>query len=1098
VMGVQGDTVRSTFPTFGPYRARARVGRGGMATVWRADGPLGPVAVKVLTTERARQPAFRRVLREEVRALARLGHPGIATLLDHGEVAENETPLGLPPGTPWLVQELGAGTVVDRCGTGSWPEVRSWMLEIFDALAHAHARGVLHRDLKPHNVLIATDGRLLLTDFGLAHPTEADRPGRFERAAGTPGFMAPEQAEGRWRDYGPWTDLYASARLLLSLLKRNAQVPTGLAPVLARLMANEVIDRYRQVADARHAIRSLPPRGSGPLDPAWWSTAADGASSTFAISSVEAHTPAPPLPPPVRPAAIVRLPVPDEPPPEHAVLRGASLLRLRQPPLVGRGPQQAQLWDLVRSIAADRRPRVVSICGPRGVGASRLAGWLCEATHAAGVGMPFVTDCARRAPGAALGVLVARALRARGLELDGVRSRAQAFLVSRGIDDPWEARALASVVAPALGSTPPVRFEGAAGRYRVVADLLVRESEHRLPVVWLDDGADDPEAVAFARFLLDRPDPMLVVLTGRSHEGWGHAYATEVHLPQPTPDTMRAILEDGWGLDASLAAALATVLPHPLHAAWWVERRAAAEQLLPSPTGLRLPEHVPLVTEGLDTLGTARLEALLATRSAADREALMLAAVLGGSASAEEWLTACAERGLVAAADLVDALLESGLARMNSTGGHWSFAHEFWADLLITRAGSRRPGLELACAAALEDRTDRIGLQRRAGHLARAGRAIEAADTAIRAAYGFFVFGEMDEATDLLDHCRRALDDARIGPDHVLRLRVRLERARIHRYRGNQDRALALAEAVARDANRLGHPLLAARAELETGHIDARQGHPERTIARLRTTRAGLEQAPDDLLASLAYNVGSAAILAGDTALARAELTEARRLWRRIGDGYGATDAEWGLARCEVTAGNLDAARAYLDAAITHVQKTGSRRSLTVLENERGDLARLEGRADEALAHFDLALRHARIIGYGSIEVIELNRALALLVLGRNAEVVAAVDPAIAEFDRRGWSVYAAGARATRLVALARSGRSDEVTEAFNTLLPALDSLVDADIARLLEQAAEHLPAAPSRTAAELALAQWRSLGRDADAARVAARMAAAGNIAQD
>ncbi|MFT5686059.1 MAG: serine/threonine protein kinase, partial [Myxococcota bacterium] len=186
------------------------IGRGGTAEVWRAAHMGRPIAVKVLTTERARHPRYHQLFRNEVRATAGLSHPGVLTVLEHGEM--------LPPdpraGCPWLAMELAdGGSLHPRCGRQDWATCKTQLLSLLSALAHAHARGIIHRDIKPTNALFV-GGVLKLSDFGLAWSGSEE----VNTIVGTPAYMAPEQFEGHWREFGPWTDLYALGCLAWQLV----------------------------------------------------------------------------------------------------------------------------------------------------------------------------------------------------------------------------------------------------------------------------------------------------------------------------------------------------------------------------------------------------------------------------------------------------------------------------------------------------------------------------------------------------------------------------------------------------------------------------------------------------------------------------------------------------------------------------------------------------------------------------------------------------------------------------------------------------------------------------------------------------------------
>ncbi|WP_181449356.1 serine/threonine-protein kinase, partial [Nonomuraea aridisoli] len=180
----------------GRYRLLETIGKGGMGKVWHAhDEVLGrDVAVKEVVpppdlTGPEREVFTVRTFRE-ARAAGRVSHPGVATVYD---VLEED-------GHPWIVMQLvhsrTLGDLIRDDGPMPPREAAGIGLQILAALRAAHAAGVLHRDVKPDNVLLAADGRAVLTDFGIA-TTEDDAPvTRTGILIGTPAFMAPERAEG--------------------------------------------------------------------------------------------------------------------------------------------------------------------------------------------------------------------------------------------------------------------------------------------------------------------------------------------------------------------------------------------------------------------------------------------------------------------------------------------------------------------------------------------------------------------------------------------------------------------------------------------------------------------------------------------------------------------------------------------------------------------------------------------------------------------------------------------------------------------------------------------------------------------------------------
>ena len=195
------------------YRLREQLGRGGMGVVWRArDERLGrDVALKVLHPWVADDPDLRERFEREATALARLEHPNVVRLYD---VLESD-------GRTVLVMELVEGAALDTLIAGrslDWDEARRYCAPVAAALAHAHARGVVHRDLTPANVLVERGtGRVVVTDFGLARLARSSRSAPISGVlAGTPEYWAPEQAAGGAT--GPATDLYALGCVLFRLL----------------------------------------------------------------------------------------------------------------------------------------------------------------------------------------------------------------------------------------------------------------------------------------------------------------------------------------------------------------------------------------------------------------------------------------------------------------------------------------------------------------------------------------------------------------------------------------------------------------------------------------------------------------------------------------------------------------------------------------------------------------------------------------------------------------------------------------------------------------------------------------------------------------
>ncbi|MEV4663885.1 serine/threonine-protein kinase [Micromonospora echinofusca] len=207
------------------YVLRERIGLGGMSEVWRADDEVlhRPVAVKALTRQFATDPQLRATIQREARAAARLTHPHVTQVYDYGEATLDGGMV-----VPYLVMELVQGhNLADRLASGPlpWPEAVRMAAQVAGALAAAHRIGVVHRDVKPGNVMLTETGAKVL-DFGIAalagpHHPRAGQTG--ELLMGTPAYFAPERM--RPGPPNPASDVYALGALLYRTLTGRAPLP---------------------------------------------------------------------------------------------------------------------------------------------------------------------------------------------------------------------------------------------------------------------------------------------------------------------------------------------------------------------------------------------------------------------------------------------------------------------------------------------------------------------------------------------------------------------------------------------------------------------------------------------------------------------------------------------------------------------------------------------------------------------------------------------------------------------------------------------------------------------------------------------------------
>src|SRR6266498_564951 len=197
----------------GRYRLERPLGQGGMATVYLGrDSELDrPVAVKVLAESLAGDEAFRRRFVREARLAARLSHPNVVRAYDAGEEAD---------GRPYIVMEHVEGEtladVLEERGRLPADEAVGLTLQACKGLAHAHAAGLVHRDVKPQNLLLRTDGTLKIADFGIARAAEATALTQAGTVLGTAAYLSPEQAAGE--EVTAAADVYSLGAVLYELL----------------------------------------------------------------------------------------------------------------------------------------------------------------------------------------------------------------------------------------------------------------------------------------------------------------------------------------------------------------------------------------------------------------------------------------------------------------------------------------------------------------------------------------------------------------------------------------------------------------------------------------------------------------------------------------------------------------------------------------------------------------------------------------------------------------------------------------------------------------------------------------------------------------
>src|SRR5215218_7552622 len=262
----------------GRYRLDAQIGAGGMSTVYRAFDTVleRQVAIKLMHREMSSDSDQLERFRREARAVAQLNHPHIVGVIDAGEDDQ----------TPYIVFEYVEGETlkdrIRRLGRLPVPEAVAYAIEIGRALDCAHAHKLVHRDVKPQNVLIDPDGRAKVTDFGIARSLEAQGLTATGRVLGTTDYVSPEQALGH--EVTEQSDVYSLGIVLYEMLtgevpfradtqvavamkhvreplpdvqRRRPEISASLAAVVERSTSKETQNRYQDVSEMVHDLEEV-------------------------------------------------------------------------------------------------------------------------------------------------------------------------------------------------------------------------------------------------------------------------------------------------------------------------------------------------------------------------------------------------------------------------------------------------------------------------------------------------------------------------------------------------------------------------------------------------------------------------------------------------------------------------------------------------------------------------------------------------------------------------------------------------------------------------------------------------------------------------
>jgi DNA-binding CsgD family transcriptional regulator len=568
------------------YEVQRVLGRGGMGTVYRCrdlrNGEL--VAVKrVIPPARSAAQGLAWFVAES-QALSAVDHEHVVRAREFGQLGD---------GTAFLAMDLVEGVTLEDITSRSLPFPLIWLIvdQVLSALVHTHARGVVHGDIKPLNVMVTSDAsggpHAFLFDFGLARLRGARLDSRLgQRAvaveapvrAGTPGYMAPEQILGQSEEISWATDLYGLGCVIHCLLcgcapcaEGSADVPGPSFAPLPRLVPTSdtppgLVDfvmrllerRPRERAPSTAATRQEWQRFRPDLEdvPALWSLARERCRADASLLAPEAVATEAPLPR----ASLGQL--------SRSATWLPGLLAVRPSPFVGRVQLTSALTGVFAAVAAAEAPlvRAVLLSGPRGIGKSRLADWLCTDVEERGMGLALRGHLPADAPPAdSLAVALAQHLGADGNRTTLRRALSERCFCSAdelALASTWihtggaaEDPALSPVLSPELLQRVVQQL---AGRHCLVLWLDDLTSLSAETLAWLEALPEQRPGLRMLIIATLKPEALAVPKTARAVQLLrDHLHATTLQVGALDTVTTSALVSAALSVEASVALKLA-------------------------------------------------------------------------------------------------------------------------------------------------------------------------------------------------------------------------------------------------------------------------------------------------------------------------------------------------------------------------------------------------------------------------------------------------------------------------------------------------------------------------------------------------------------
>jgi serine/threonine protein kinase len=970
------------------YEVLRELGRGGMGVVYLCKDIVTHERVAL---KRLRPPEEAKASRaeeswwfqQEARAVASLDHPAIVRARDFGTLHD---------GSPYLVMDALPGRSVHEwmhTTTMPWSVIWALVDQVLAGLAHAHARHIIHGDLKPSNVMLDLAGagrgpRAYILDLGLAWLRESRHDSRLDGApepelavhagAGTVGWVAPEQIRKQATLVGPATDLYALGCIMYRVLTgkevfegtaqevlrahKRTPVPAPVLPegvphqvglFVQRLLAKKPWHRFDLAADARRVWAQLRPRHAPTLEET--------------IASVPAPPPEPSSSPEMgRAVAAARSLAP-------------GLLSLRPSPMVARETERRELMEMVQSVCSGQPPqhRMVALIGEAGVGKSRLAEWVCEQVHERGLMWPLRARYGRTPS-----------------PLDGLTGAVNSFYGLQGADretveqtllDRWEvdkadSEELAWVAAAAEwlrptppGTVPPVGPTGKRFvldtpelRFAVARRILERIGHDRPLLIWLDDlhltSANTFEMLS--RLKRDAPKLRIFILATARSESLETDLDAAVRMEALRADWNGRVIELGpLGVEetevllratlpltsSAIAAAVQQSRGNPLFALQLLHAWAGGGYLTLEGGKYKVPEEA-LQGRAITTadLWDERLRAVPTDL----RLAAYAAAALGDDVRGVVLKSLVASLGM----DPRDALVALTRAQILLASGNDQFRwpHALLQEHLLGRLHERNdaPAIFRLAANALAKHPE-VGSRRimkhRVRNLLRAGDDDVAASLMFSFIEGAWARGR-DTAATLKD---LAMLEGRVTG--AAAAEYAYWRAEALRHIGKLEEAREQAETARRAFEQAGDKTREAHALRLLGHLASDTGAPAQGRLQVALAISRFEELKDERgLAAALVVLGEIDYLLGEHARAREVLLEASQRCDAVGDMLGGAQCFILLAMIETAVGGFRRARDLLIHARQAFDAIGYRLGIAQCDVVLGHADHRAGEMDAARA----------------------------------------------------------------------------------------------------------------------------------------------------